>query len=134
MRLTRYTDYALRVLLHAATHPEGRASIADVAETHKISKNHVMKVVNHLANDGFLDTVRGRGGGFRLARPAAEIRLGDVVRRTEPDLQAAECGSCAIRIGCGLTPLLGEAMAAFLASLDSRTLADAATASKVPVL
>jgi Rrf2 family nitric oxide-sensitive transcriptional repressor len=125
MHLTRYTDYALRVLLHAASDPEGRTSIAQVAELHGISKNHVMKVVNQLANDGFLNTVRGRGGGFMLARPAADIKLGDVVRRTEPDLQPADCGNCAIRLGCGLTPILGEAMNAFLKTLDRYSLADA---------
>lgn len=125
MRLTRYTDYALRILLHAAADPAGRTSIAQVAAAHGISKNHVMKVVNQLANDGFLRTVRGRGGGFTLARPPEDIRLGEVVRRTEPDLHAADCGGCVIRAGCGLTPLLAEAMNAFLGTLDRLTLADA---------
>lgn len=125
MRLTRFTDYALRILLHTATAQGGRTFIAEIAERHAISKNHVMKVVNQLANDGFLRTVRGRGGGLQLARPAEEISIGDVVRRTEPELQAADCGNCRISAGCGLTPVLGEAMRAFIETLDRMTLADA---------
>jgi Rrf2 family nitric oxide-sensitive transcriptional repressor len=125
MHLTRYTDYALRVLLHAASREGGLTSIAEIAEIQGISKNHVMKVVNQLANDGFLRTVRGRGGGFTLARAAGDIRIGDVVRQTEPDLNLADCGSCVLKVGCGLTPLLGEAMTAFLDTLDRYTLADA---------
>ena len=126
MRLTRYTDYALRILLHMATAPGGRASISAIATTHAISRNHVMKVVHQLARDGWLKTARGRGGGLQLGRPAEEIRLGDVVRQTEPDLKAADCGACMIRAGCGLTPILGDAMRAFIESLDRVTLADAA--------
>ncbi|WP_333605081.1 Rrf2 family transcriptional regulator, partial [Novosphingobium sp.] len=84
MRLTAHTDYALRILLHAAITANKDAqdllSIAEVADSHAISRNHAMKVVNLLANAGLLETVRGRGGGFRLGKPAAEIRLGDVVR------------------------------------------------------
>jgi len=129
MRLTRHTDYALRVLLQAATAPE-RLSIAGVAATHRISKNHAMKVVNLLARHGLLATVRGRGGGFTLGRPANTIRLGEVVRLTEPELQAADCATCVLRDGCGLTPVLGAAMAAFMAVLDRTTLADAAVASR----
>lgn len=124
MRLTRHTDYAFRALLAAASAREGLTSIAEVSAAHGISKNHLMKVVNQLANDGFLRTIRGRGGGFTLARPAEAIRIGDVVRRMEPDLQLAECGSCVMRLDCGLTPVLGEAMAAFIDALDRYTLAD----------
>lgn len=125
MRLTRFTDYALRILLHVAREPGGQTSIARIAEVHGISKNHVMKVVHQLAQDGFLATTRGRGGGLRLARLPEEISIGAVVRRTEPELQAADCASCAIRVGCGLTPILGDAMRAFIETLDQRTLADA---------
>ena len=93
-----------------------------------------MKVVNQLANAGLLDTVRGRGGGFVLGRDARDIRLGDVIRLTEPDLQPADCGSCVLRDGCGLTPLLNAAMQAFLKVLDSQTLADAVHDSTLPLL
>lgn len=136
MRLTAHTDYALRILLHAAITANKDAqdllSIAEVADSHAISRNHAMKVVNLLANAGLLETVRGRGGGFRLGKPAAEIRLGDVVRLTEPGLSPADCGNCLLRAACGLTALLNGAMAAFLAELDRRTLADAAATSHLP--
>lgn len=91
-----------------------------------------MKVVNELANAGLLQTVRGRGGGFSLARDPAEITLGEVVRITEPDLRPADCASCILRDGCGLTPLLGSALQAFLDELDRKTLADALRASTNP--
>ena len=132
MRLTRHTDYALRVLLQAASLPGQRLSIAGVAETHGISKNHAMKVVNLLARHGLLATVRGRGGGLMLGRPAEDIRLGEVVRLTEPELQAADCATCVLRTSCGLTLVLGAAMAAFLKVLDDTTLADVAKDSRWP--
>ncbi|MEP6869891.1 MAG: Rrf2 family transcriptional regulator, partial [Novosphingobium sp.] len=126
MRLTRQTDYALRILLQAAADPTQRLSISSVSELHGISKNHVMKVVNLLARHGLLATVRGRGGGFSLGRDASEIRLGEVVRLTEPDLNPADCGGCVLNGACGLTPILTSAVRAFLADLDRQTLADAA--------
>ena len=129
IRLTRHTDYALRILLEAATSPERRLSIAEVASEHRIPKNNVMKVVNQLANAGLLATVRGRGGGFTLGRPAETITLGEVVRLTEPDLKPADCGGCALSYGCGMEPMLGAAIAAFLRELDSQTLAEAARRS-----
>ena len=129
IRLTRHTDYALRILLEAATSPERRLSIAEVAGEHRIPKNNVMKVVNQLANAGLLATVRGRGGGFTLGRPAETITLGEVVRLTEPDLKPADCGGCALSYGCGMEPMLGAAIAAFLRELDSQTLAEAARRS-----
>lgn len=131
MRLTRHTDYALRILLQAAAQPDRRLSIAGVAEAQDISRNHAMKVVNELASGGLLATVRGRGGGFGLARPAEEITLGEVVRLTEPDLRPADCENCALAIGCGLTPILGSALRAFLAELDRHTLAEAAAGTRL---
>lgn len=125
IKLTMHTDYALRVLLQAASAPGTRLSIAQVAAQHGISRNHLMKVVNQLANIGLIETVRGPGGGFSLARDPAAITLGEVVRQTEPNMQAADCGACMFRTGCGLTPILGSAMDAFLDVLDRRTLADA---------
>ena len=106
MRLTAHTDYALRILLHAAMDPEQLLSIAQVAQAHAISRNHAMKVVNVLGNAGLLETVRGRGGGFRLGRAAQDITLGEVVRLTEPHLQPADCGNCLLQAACGLTGLL----------------------------
>lgn len=132
MRLTRHTDYALRILLQAAVEPEQRLSIAAVASAQAISRNHAMKVVNELANGGFLATARGRGGGFQLARPATEITLGDVVRLTEPDIRPADCENCMLGRNCGLIPILGDAVRAFMDQLDKRTLAEAVKASRLP--
>lgn len=132
MRLTAHTDYALRILLHATMDPEQLLSIAQVAEAHAISRNHAMKVVNLLGNAGLLETVRGRGGGFRLGRPAGNITLGAVVRLTEPNLQPADCGNCLLQGACGLTGLLRQAVGAFLAELDRHTLADAAAGTRLP--
>jgi Rrf2 family nitric oxide-sensitive transcriptional repressor len=138
LRLTAHTDYALRILLHAALladeESEDLLSIASVAETHAISRNHAMKVVNLLANAGLLETVRGRGGGFRLGKPAGQIRLGEVVRLTEPCLSPADCSNCLLRRTCGLTAILDRAMNAFLTELDRQTLADAAATTKLPAL
>lgn len=138
MRLTAHTDYALRILLHAALtaaeDPQALLSIARVANAHAISRNHAMKVVNELGNAGLLETVRGRAGGFRLGRPASEIRLGDVVRLTEPSLQPADCGSCLMQRHCGLISPLDRAIHAFLAELDKQTLAEAAIETRLPLL
>lgn len=125
IKLTLHTDYALRVLLHAAANPGVRLSISVVAEQHAISRNHLMKVINLLATIGLIDTVRGRGGGFMLSRDPADISLGEVVRQTEPGMQSADCGNCVLNRGCGLKPILGDAMQAYLAVLDKQTLADA---------
>ncbi|TCM22257.1 BadM/Rrf2 family transcriptional regulator [Novosphingobium sp. PhB165] len=133
MRLTAHTDYALRILLHAAMDRDHLLSIAQVAEAHEISRNHAMKVVNLLGNAGLLETVRGRGGGFRLGRPASEITLGEVVRLTEPNLQPADCDNCLLKGACGLTGLLRNAVGAFLAELDRSTLADAAAGTRLPL-
>lgn len=125
MHFTRHTDYALRLLLHLAAAPEATGVIAEVAEIHAISRNHLMKVAQELAHGGFIATRRGRGGGIKLARPADEIRIGAVVRFTEPGMALADCAGCRIAPACGLTGIFGRAQAAMLAVLDSYTLADA---------
>lgn len=125
MRLTRYTDYAMRVLLYAGAQEEGRLSpISEISRAYAISQNHLMKVVNDLVNAGYLESVRGRFGGIRLARPATEINVGAVVRHTEEGFDLVECGSCVIAPACGLTGALGEALAAFMKVLDGYSLAD----------
>lgn len=124
MRLTRYTDYAMRVLLYLGQEPERLCSIAEIARGYGISQNHLMKVVNDLVNAGYLESVRGRNGGIRLARPASVINIGALVRHTEDSLELVECGSCIIGGACGLTGVLGEALQAFLSVLDGYSLAD----------
>ena len=124
MKLTRYTDYALRVLMHLAARPDRLASIGEMARTYRISQNHLMKVVHDLRKAGFLDAVRGRSGGVRLARRPEEIRVGDVVRHTEGGFELVDCESCVIARACSLTGALRQALAAFMEVLDNYSLAD----------
>jgi len=124
VRLTRYTDYSLRVLIHLALHDNRLCSIGEISRTYDVSHNHLMKVVNALARDGFVETVRGRAGGMRLARPANEISVGEVVRRTEEGLELADCSGCALAPACGLTGVLAEGMRAMMAVFDSYTVTD----------
>lgn len=126
MRLTRYTDYALRVLIHLTVVKGQLCSIAEIARTYGISQNHLMKVVNDLSRAGYVEAVRGRGGGLRLARAPEDIKVGEIVRHTEEGFGLTDCGSCAIAPACGLTGVLGEALSAFMAVLDRYTLADIA--------
>ena len=127
MRLTRFTDYSLRTLIYLALHGDRLASIADIARAYRVSENHLTKVVHRLGQIGLIETVRGRQGGLRLARPAAEIGLGDVVRQTEESLAIVECfasATCPLTGACRLECALQEALAAFLAVLDRYTLHD----------
>ena len=130
MRLTTFTDYTLRTLIYLALRPDGLVTIADIADAYDISANHLMKVVHQLAVAGDVATVRGQHGGMRLGRPAESINLGQVVRRTEPDLELVACFSetqrCVIQRDCVLQHALGAALQAFLAVLDGYTLADLA--------
>ena len=124
MRLTLYTDYAMRVLLYLGAQPEKVCSISEIARAYGISQNHLMKVAHDLGKAGYVEGVRGRSGGIRLARPADEINVGAVVRETEEGFDLVDCGSCIISPACGLNGVLGEALAAFMAVLDRYTLAD----------
>lgn len=124
MRLTRYSDYAMRVLLYVGARPDRLCSISEISRAYGVSQNHLMKVVNDLVRQGWLASARGRFGGVRLGRPAAEIRVGDVVRHTEDGFELVECGRCVIAPACGLTGVLDEALAAFMAVLDGYSLAD----------
>lgn len=122
MRFTRYTDYAIRVLLHLAAHDGQTVSIQEIARAYGISKDHLMKVVQQLSKAGFVAAQRGRGGGLRLGRPAWEITVGAVVRETEDNLQMVDCANCKVSTVCGLPRALNEATAAFMAVLDRQTL------------
>lgn len=124
MRLTRYTDYAMRVLLYLGQQPDQLCSIAEIAHAYGISQNHLMKVVSDLVSAGYVDSVRGRGGGIRLGRSPSEINVGALIRHTEDDFDLVGCESCIIAPACGLTGVLDEAISAFLAVLERYTLAD----------
>ena len=129
MRLTDYTDYALRVLMYLGARPGRLVTIQEIADNHAISKNHLTKVVHRLGMAGLVVTMRGRTGGIRLARAPASITLGAVVRMTEPDFTMVECfdeakNSCSLSPTCILKHALGRATSAYLQELDRMTLAD----------
>lgn len=130
MQLTTFSDYSMRLMMMAAAHPDRLVTIEETANAYGISRAHLMKVANLLTRQGFLEAVRGRTGGLRLARPPEEIRLGALVRVTETDFAIVECfavgNKCRITAPCRLKGVLGEALEAFLAVLDRYTLADLA--------
>jgi Rrf2 family nitric oxide-sensitive transcriptional repressor len=127
MRLTSYTDYALRTLMYLALNRDRLATIGDIAQVHNIAKNHLTKVVHQLGMLGYVETVRGRSGGLRLGREPRDIRVGDVVRHTETDFYMAACfdknsSGCLYSAGCEMRSVLGQATQAFLDVLDGVTL------------
>ena len=129
MKLTSYTNYALRSLQLAAIKSPDLVRVDDVAKIHNLSRPHIMKVVHELGKAGYLETVRGRGGGFRLARSPGTIIVGDVVRITEGPLDVVECfnpekNTCPLIGICILSRKMQEATAAFMAVLDNLTIAD----------
>lgn len=132
MQLTTFTDYSLRVLIHLARLPEpGMTTVPELAAHHRISRNHLVKVVNNLAHQGLVLTTRGAGGGLQLARPAGTITVGEVVRLTEPHMDLVECfdlktNACRIVKDCFLRSILYDARRSFMTVLDAHTLADAA--------
>lgn len=128
MRLTVFTDYALRVLMYLAVNPERRVTIRDIAEAYGISRNHLMKVVNKLTRADLIEASRGVNGGLMLARSPEAIIVGDVVRKTEDEIALVECfrpeNRCIITPECVLKNVFAEAQSALLAVLDRYTLAD----------
>lgn len=133
MRLTAFTDFALRALMRLAGEPERTFTTDEIAREFDISRNHLTKVVRELAEGGFITTCRGAGGGFRLARPPEKISLGEVVRRLEARHAIVECfrvdgGGCVLTPRCRLKNKLARAARAFLAELDRATLAECAYA------
>ena len=132
MRLTNYSDYSLRVLMYLATHKEQRlVNIKEVADVYNISKNHLMKIIYNLGKMGYIETVRGRSGGFRLAKDPSEINIGELIRKTEEDFYLVECfehkESCVISPVCSLKHLLNSALEQFFKVLDRYTLEDMTT-------
>jgi len=129
MRLTHFSNFALRTLMFAAARTPDLARAQDVADAFGMSRAHTVKCVHQLGQWGYLETVRGRSGGFRLARPARQITIGEVVRLTEDSLELVECfnaatNSCPLMQACRLSRAFKKAMAAFMAELDCLTIAD----------
>jgi Rrf2 family nitric oxide-sensitive transcriptional repressor len=129
MRLTTFSDYSLRVLMYLGVHAERLTTIAEIGRAYGISQNHLMKVVHHLAQCGYIETARGKAGGMRLARSPEKINVGEVVRGTEENLTLVECfdnatSDCRIDSACALKGILSRAVDAFFAVLERYTLAD----------
>ncbi len=137
MRLTSFTDFGLRALMRMASAPDRAFSTAEIADEFRISRNHLTKIIQRLARHGIVTTRRGTGGGAMLARDAAEISLGEIVRLLEKDQSLVECfspdGACSVFPVCRLKGKLQTAEAAFLQELDRSTLADIALPAQMPV-
>jgi len=128
MRLTVLSDYALRLLMHVGRHPERLCTISEIADAYGISRPHLMKITHLLSQRGWLETVRGKHGGMRLAMPPEQINLGRVLRDTESDFALVEClgadSACSLGGSCRLTAIFQGALENFLAYVDGYTLAD----------
>lgn len=129
MRLTVFSDYTLRVLIYLGLHQDELATITEIADAYNISKNHLMKVVNELAARGYVETVRGKGGGLRLKTSPSDISLGAVLRESESDTALVECfdresSQCCIAPACAARGILRQAEEAFYGFLDAYTLID----------
>lgn len=128
MHLTTFSDYTMRVLIYLGLRRDGLVTISDIAKAYGISENHLMKVVHQLAQGGFIETVRGKGGGMRLAREPEDINLGELIRITEGDTGLLAClegqSSCCIQSACSLIGILREAQTALFTVLEKYTLAD----------
>ena len=129
MRITRHTDYALRLMMHLGLYRNRLVTVGEVADAHGISRHHLMKVAQRLAALGYIEAVPGRGGGLSLACEPEAVNIGRLVREVEPDLCLVECfdpqsNTCPIAGVCRLQGVLGKALAAFLAELDGSTLVD----------
>ncbi len=137
MKLTAYTNFALRTLMYCALCDKNLCRVQDVSDAFGISKAHLVKAANQLVQTGYLESVRGRSGGIRLARPANQIIVGEVVRHTEGDMALVECfdpetNTCPLMEVCRLNRALFRARDAFLAVLDDITIADI-TANRLPL-
>ena len=128
MKLTRFTDYALRVLIFVGVRGGERVTIREISDAYDISRNHLMKVVSDLVRMGYLDARRGPGGGINLARPASEIGIAKVICDMEEDMHLVACftgeGKCVIQPVCRLKDALTQALAAYIGTLEAYTLQD----------
>lgn len=136
MRLTQHSDFAMRLLMYVGNHPDRLCTISEVARAYRISEPHLMKVTHRLSQTGWLETVRGKNGGMRLAKPPHEIVLGAVLRDTETDMALVEClgenNRCSLSSQCGLTGVVHGALQAFLNHFDQYTLADILPEAPIP--
>ncbi|AGK53782.1 RrF2 family transcriptional regulator [Bacillus sp. 1NLA3E] len=130
MHLTTYTDYSLRVLIYLAAKKNNELSnIKEIAEIYDISKNHLMKIIYNMGKMGYIETIRGRNGGVRLAKLPSEINIGEIIRKTEEDFYIVECfehhnNKCIMTPVCSLKHILNTALEQFLQVLDQYTLDD----------
>jgi Rrf2 family nitric oxide-sensitive transcriptional repressor len=130
MQLTSFTDYGLRSLMFLAAHPDRLSSVREIAEHYRISRNHLVKVVHRLVQLGYINSSKGKGGGIALAQDAKTLRLGDLVKQLETNMNLVECfdretNTCRMISACQLKHYLFEANQAFIAALNKHTLADA---------
>lgn len=135
MQLSLHADYALRVLIYLGTHRGEVVSTRQISDAYGISKHHLVRVVQTLGENGYVELLPGRSGGVRLSADPANVRLGDVIRKAEPSLQLVECfdpatNTCPIINDCGLKAYLRQALEAFIASLNQHTLAELLTAPR----
>lgn len=128
MNITSFTDYSLRVLMYLAVQEDELSTIKQIAESYRISKNHLMKVVQDLNRREYIIAIRGKNGGIKLSRSPAEINIGQLVRELEDGSSLVECfgdnNQCVITPACRLKNALGEALESFFTTLDSYTLSD----------
>ncbi|WP_404364678.1 RrF2 family transcriptional regulator [Marinobacter sp.] len=138
MHITRYTDYAVRVLVYLALEDDRLVPVREIADGYDISRNHLMKLVGELSRAGYVETVRGKSGGLKLCLRPEEINIGVLVREVEPDFRLAECfgpdNQCHISPACLFRKALGEALEKFLGALDNYTLADLMSERQQPQL
>lgn len=129
MQLTSFTDYSLRTLMYLAAHPDELSSVKKIAEYYGISRNHLVKVAHRLGDLGYIQTTKGRGGGIAIAKDAGQLRLGDLIRELEPNMNTVECfdketNTCSITNTCQLKHYLFDATQSFIETLNQHTLAD----------
>lgn len=129
MQLTTFTDYGLRTLMYLAARADKLCNVREIAEHYGISRNHLVKVVHRLTQLGYVESLKGKGGGIRLADGARRLKLGDLVVRLEPNMYIAECfdrsnNTCSVTSSCQLKHFLSEAKLSFIKSLNNYTLAD----------
>ena len=129
MQLTLFTDYSLRTLMYLATWPNKMSTVKEISEHYGISRNHLVKVVHRLAQLGYIETTKGKGGGIKITKDTEKLRLGDLIKHLEPNMNMVECfdgktNTCRITGSCQLKHYLFEATQNFINTMNKYTLAD----------